>query len=431
MYRLLEKEYEKMTLEQLFERKYYFQIDSRKIKKNDVFVALKGENTDGHRYVEDAFKKGASFAVVEAGYPDNSEKIIKVPNVQEKLLSVSSKIVNQNAKMKIGITGSTGKTTTKVCLKNIIESNISTFATEKNYNTEIGIPISILNNYSNEEVAIIEMGIQKKGDMENLTKFFNLDVAFITNIGTSHLEFLKSKEGIAEEKSKIITALNGGLLVYNSDSIELQKFVKSYKNKISFGQKVNSDAYLIDYEYFEDTTKVHFKTFGKDGLLTLKSYWSKGQILDLLAAVTFSIFTKIPIDPFVISEIKLPESRFELIKNENNIIINDSYNASEESFFSAFESVEKIQATSKILIMSEIKEIGQDDKIVLNRVIEKAKEIFDEIYFYDKEDKYSFDDVIKIKEIKKIEKILNSSKGVILIKGSNSTGLYKFMQERG
>jgi UDP-N-acetylmuramoyl-tripeptide--D-alanyl-D-alanine ligase len=420
-----------MTLENLFENNYHFQFDSRKIEENDVFIALKGKNTDGHRFVEDAFKKGASFAVVNENYEKDSDKIIKVPQVEEELLKLSSQIINKNAKMKIGITGSTGKTTTKICLKNIIENNISTYATEKNYNTEIGIPISILNNYNNEEVVILEMGIQNKGDMEYLTKFYDLDVAFITNIGTSHIEFLGSKEGIAEEKSKIINALNGGLLVYNSDSLELQTYVGNYKNKISFGQMMNKDAYLVDYEYFEDTTKVHFKTFGKDALLTLNSYWNKGQILDLLAAVEFSIFAKIPIDPYIISEIKLPESRFEFIKNKNNIIINDSYNASEESFFSAFESIQKIQTSPKTLIMSEIKEIGKNDKIVLNKVIEKAKEVFDEIYFYDKNGKYDFKNIKVIDDLKNIENILESSKGVILVKGSNSTGLYNFMKERG
>jgi UDP-N-acetylmuramoyl-tripeptide--D-alanyl-D-alanine ligase len=419
-----------MTLENLYENNYHFQFDSRKIRENDVFVALKGKNTDGHKYVEDAFKKGASFAVVNENYEKNSEKIIKVPRVEEELLKLSSQIINKNAKMKIGITGSTGKTTTKICLKNILENNISTYATEKNYNTEIGIPISILNNYNNEEIVILEMGIRKKRDMEYLTKFYNLDVAFITNIGTSHIEFLGSKDGIAKEKSKIINALNGGLLVYNNDSIELQKYIGNYRNKISFGHIMNKDAYLIDYEYFEDTTKVHFRIFGKDALLTLNSYWNKGQILDLLAAVEFSIFAKIPIDPYIISEIKLPESRFEIIKNQQNIIINDSYNASEESFFNAFESIEKIQTTPKTLIMSEIKEIGKNDKIVLNKVIEKAQEVFDEIYFYDKEGKYDLKNVKVLDDLKNVENILKNYKGVILVKGSNSTGLYDFMKER-
>jgi UDP-N-acetylmuramoyl-tripeptide--D-alanyl-D-alanine ligase len=274
------------------------------------------------------------------------------------------------------------------------------------------------------------MGIRKKRDMEYLTKFYNLDVAFITNIGTSHIEFLGSKDGIAKEKSKIINALNGGLLVYNNDSIELQKYIGNYRNKISFGHIMNKDAYLIDYEYFEDTTKVHFRIFGKDALLTLNSYWNKGQILDLLAAVEFSIFAKIPIDPYIISEIKLPESRFEIIKNQQNIIINDSYNASEESFFNAFESIEKIQTTPKTLIMSEIKEIGKNDKIVLNKVIEKAQEVFDEIYFYDKEGKYDLKNVKVLDDLKNVENILKNYKGVILVKGSNSTGLYDFMKER-
>jgi len=420
-----------MTLEGLFLNNYHFEIDSRKVENNDVFIALKGKNTDGHKYVEDAFKKGASFAVVNADYPNDSEKVIKVDNVVDEMLKVSSKVINNKAKMRIGITGSTGKTTTKICLKNIIENNISTFATEKNFNTEIGIPLSILNNYNNEEVVIIEMGIQNKGDMKYLTQFYNLDVAFITNIGTSHIEFFKTKDAIAKEKSNIINSLDRGLLVYNYDSPELKKYIDGYNNKLTFGQTMNQDSYLIDFEYIENNTKVYFKLFGKEALLTLNSFWNKGQIMDLLAAVTFSVFAKIPLDPFIISEIKLPESRFEFIKNENNIIINDSYNASEESFLSAFESIEKIKSEKKTLIMAEIKETGENNKKIVENIISKAKNIFDDIFFYDPEKSYDLKNVNMIYNFEDIEKILKSAEGIVLIKGSNSTGLYNFMKERG
>ncbi|MGM0640777.1 MAG: UDP-N-acetylmuramoyl-tripeptide--D-alanyl-D-alanine ligase [Thermotogota bacterium] len=420
-----------MTIKDLFIKNYHFEIDSRKIQKNDVFIALKGKNTDGHKYVEDAFKKGASFAVVNNEYPITSEKIIKADNVLDEMLKISSTIINNNARMKIGITGSTGKTTTKICLKNIFENNISTFATEKNFNTEIGIPLSILNNYNNEEVVILEMGIQNKGDMEYLTDFYDLDVAFITNIGTSHIEFFKTKSAIAREKSKIINSLAGGLLVYNYDSTELKEYVNSYNNKITFGQTMNQDSYLINYEYVENTTKVYFKLFGKDVLLTLNSFWNKGQILDLLAAISFSVFAKIPLDPYIISDIKLPESRFEFIKNKKNIIINDSYNASEESFLSAFESIEKINSKKKTLIMGEIKEIGNNNIKIVEKILEKAESIFDDIFFYDPEKSYSLKNINMLYNFEDLEKILESNEGIILIKGSNSTGLYDYMKERG
>lgn len=420
-----------MTLEELFVKRYHFEIDSRKIKNNDVFLALKGQNTDGHKYVEDAFKKGASFAVVNEDYENNSNKIIKVKNVQEKILEVSSQIINDNAKMKIGITGSNGKTTTKICLKKILENNISTFSTEKNYNTEIGIPLSILNNYNNEEVAIIEMGIQKEKDMEYLTKYYKLDVAFITNIGSSHLKFLKNKDGIAKEKSKILNALNNGLLVYNADSPELKKYIENYKNKIAFGEILNKDSYLVDYEYIENSTKVYFKIFGKDALLTLESFWNKGQILDLLATITFSVFAHIPLDPYVISDIKLPESRFEFIKSEINTIINDSYNASYESFMTAFESIDKITSEEKTLIISEIRETGEDNTKIMRDIVDKALNIFDKIFFYDPNENFSWNDINIIRNKNDLNNILDNTKGIILIKGSNSTGLYDFMKERG
>ncbi len=258
-----------------------------------------------------------------------------------------------------------------------------------------------------------------------------MDVAFITNIGTSHIEFFKTKDAIAKEKSNIINSLDRGLLVYNYDSPELKKYIDGYNNKLTFGQTMNQDSYLIDFEYIENNTKVYFKLFGKEALLTLNSFWNKGQIMDLLAAVTFSVFAKIPLDPFIISEIKLPESRFEFIKNENNIIINDSYNASEESFLSAFESIEKIKSEKKTLIMAEIKETGENNKKIVENIISKAKNIFDDIFFYDPEKSYDLKNVNMIYNFEDIEKILKSAEGIVLIKGSNSTGLYNFMKERG
>ncbi|MDN5342123.1 MULTISPECIES: UDP-N-acetylmuramoyl-tripeptide--D-alanyl-D-alanine ligase [Oceanotoga] len=419
-----------MNLIELKNKKYFFQTNSKDIKKDDVFIALKGEKNDGHNYLNDAFQRGASFAVVEKDIP--FKNILKVDNVLIHILKETSKLVNNNSKLKIGITGSTGKTTTKECLHQILSNTLSIFSTHENYNTEIGIPLSILNYYNNEDVAILEMGLQKKDDLKFLSNFYDLDVAFITNIGTSHIEFLESKENIAYQKSLITKNMKKGLVVLNGDYEKLLDFIPKNLNIIKFGKKDSNDSVLKDFEYSENKTKVLYKIFGKDVFLTLNNIWSEGQLIDLLAVISFCIFIQIPIDPYFISNIELPSSRFEIIKTDNCTIINDSYNASFESFKSGFESIKKYTSKDKkILIMSEIKESGEYSKEIHIKTIKLAQNIFNEIYFLDPENKFNYlNNINFIKNIEEVKELINNTKGIIYIKGSNSTGLYKFMKER-
>ncbi len=422
-------------LERLKYKGHNFQIDSRKVNKGDVFLCLKGEKTDGHLFINDALKNGASYVIVEkdvAGFP--KEKIIKVNSVLEEMLISASTLINQNAKLKIGITGSTGKTTTKECLYYLLLAYFKTFRNEMNLNTEIGIPLSILNNYNNEETVILEEGLRKKGDLEFLSRYFNLDVAIITNVGASHLEFLDSLETVAKEKMKITSNMDKGVLIINGDYSILKELAPKHLNQLTFGTKDENDAVLENFEYNENhATTVYAKILKEDFMVTLNNYWSEGQILDLLSGLLFLRYIDLPIDPYYLSKINIPQDRFQTIKRGSLLIVNDSYNASYDSFKSAFNSINKLNLSPKIIIMGEIKELGKYSEEYHIKVITEALNIFDQIYFYDPQEKFTYlsnDKVTFFQELKTIDEIIsNTNKGVIYIKGSNATGINKYLKE--
>lgn len=404
-----------------------FKTDSRKIEKNDVFLALNGENTDGNLFIDDAFKKGASFAFSEKEDLSGGN-IIYTENIQNKLLEETSDLIKTNSKMNIAVTGSNGKTTTKEILFSLLSPYIKTFRTEGNMNTETGIPLCILNDYSGEETCIFEMGLRKKGDLEFLTKFYKPDVAFITSVGSSHMEFLGTRKNIADEKMKITSNMDKGLLIMDGDETLLTP--PKNLNVLKFGKNKSNDGYLENYEYINFKTKVYYNIFGKSVLLTLNDYWSEGQLKDLLACLIFAVFIQIPLDPYAISAINIPAGRFKIYKKKNNHIIDDSYNASYESFINAFNSVRKMGYTNKVLIMGEMFELGDSSENYHNSVFEEAFNTFDKVYFYNISGLKTPDNVklINFNSVDTIKDIILKEKGLIYIKGSNGTGIYSYLK---
>ncbi|KLO23118.1 hypothetical protein X275_04025 [Marinitoga sp. 1197] len=411
-------------------KKIHYEIDSRKIKKGDTFIAIKGEKNNGHDFVNNAFKKGAKTAIVEEKR-NYIKDVILVDNVIDYINKKASILLKEKSKIRIGITGSNGKTTTKFFLYHLLSYGFKVFTTEKNYNTEIGIPLNILNNFKNQPVSILEMGLRKENDIEYLSKYYTPNIEIILNIGTSHIEFFKTRKKIAEEKLKIISyAEKPSLLFINGDepllNIEYPEDIKVFR----FGENKDNDGYLIDFEYLNWNTRVYYNIFGENLMLTLNGIWNKGQLMDALASLMVSLYFEIPLDPFYISSFSLPEKRFELKKYGTSLIINDAYNASKESFLSGFESIKKMSIKKKkILLIGEVLEIGDKSYEYHIEIIESAKKIFDQIYFYDPKNKFKFNNISILHKKEDIFDILKSENALIYVKGSNGTNLWKYVEE--
>ena len=211
-------------------------FDSRKVKKSSFFICLKGENSDGNEFIDEALKKGASLILSNRKkLAENNKKIIYTPNTIKALRKISESIINSFSNNRIGITGSNGKTTTtKIITKTLFNSS----ATIKNFNNEIGMPLSIMNARMNAKNLVIEMGAAKFKDIDYLSSILKPNIGIITNIGHSHLENLINTEGVLKVKSELISNITkGGHLIVPANN----------ENHLSYWKKIRRDIDLITF----------------------------------------------------------------------------------------------------------------------------------------------------------------------------------------
>ena len=364
---------------EILKRKFHaISINSKKIKKDDIFIAIKGLNFDGHDYINEAFKNGAIAAIIS-----DEEKISKntilVNDTKKSLADISSLILMKFKPFVIGITGSNGKTTTKELIKSILDSNYGTnkiLATHANYNNDIGLPLTIFNLNSEHSHIVIEMGMNHPKEISYLANIAPPNFAVITNIGEAHIENFKNREAIANEKKDILRNLKAeGIAILPKDSEFFNFLVKDLKNVkvLSFGMRKDADisCELLDHK------KILIKTPKYD--LEIKSkLLGHNNISNILAAVTCAYQLKI--NPTKIKEgienITPIPSRLELKEGKKRAaIIDDTYNANPSSFLSAIEVLNEFPG-KKILVIGDMAELGENSRIYhqeLSRSIKETK----------------------------------------------------------
>ena len=364
---------------EILKRKFHaISINSKKIKKDDIFIAIKGLNFDGHDYINEAFKNGAIAAIIS-----DEEKISKntilVNDTKKSLADISSLFLMKFKPFVIGITGSNGKTTTKELIKSILDSNYGTnkiLATQANYNNDIGLPLTIFNLNSEHSHIVIEMGMNHPKEISYLANIAPPNFAVITNIGEAHIENFKNREAIANEKKDILRNLKAErIAILPKDSEFFNFLVKDLKNVkvLSFGMIKEADisCELLNHK------KILIKTPKYD--LEIKSkLLGHNNISNILAAVTCAYQLKI--NPTKIKEgienITPIPSRLELKEGKKRAaIIDDTYNANPSSFLSAIEVLNEFPG-KKILVIGDMAELGENSRIYhqeLSRTIKKTK----------------------------------------------------------
>ncbi len=195
--------------------------DSREAQAGALFVALHGERVDGHAYILQVFQQGCCAVLCEKcpPFPEVMDvSAVVVPDTQRALGALAAVYLSERELIRVAITGSVGKTTTKEFLCAVLDQRFNTYKTEANYNSTIGMPMSAMQVTPTHEAAVFEMGMSTRGEIAQLSRIVCPDVALITNIGSSHLEYLKTRENIALAKLEIVTGLRqGGLLLVNGD----------------------------------------------------------------------------------------------------------------------------------------------------------------------------------------------------------------------
>ncbi|MGH7884187.1 MAG: UDP-N-acetylmuramoyl-tripeptide--D-alanyl-D-alanine ligase, partial [Thermodesulfobacteriota bacterium] len=246
-----------------------FSTDSRRIKDKEIFIALEGDNFDGHEFIEEAFDKGASFAIVEkipnhlAGKP-----YIRVKSTETALSKLAKNWRNSFKNLKVAaITGSNGKTTTKEMAYSILSVNNTVLKNSGNFNNHIGLPLTLLKLNKDHEICVIELGMSSFGEIRELTSIADPDIGAITNIGRAHLEKLGSVEGVAEAKSELVENfdMNKTFCVNLDDPFIIKIAEKTKSKKIYYGLSSKDSLikiYDIEQEDFQ-SIKFNMKIRGE------------------------------------------------------------------------------------------------------------------------------------------------------------------------
>ena len=394
--------------------------DSRKINKGDIFIALKGNNYNGEDFIEEALNKGAIACVVENSIND---KCIEVTNTKESLFLLGRYIRRKYNIPLIAITGSNGKTTTKDLLYHILSSKYNVLKNEGNKNNIIGVSDTLFKLNKNIDIIVMELGTNHLGEISYLSKMCEPSIGIITNIGSAHLGYFKTKKNIFKEKLSIIDGMKDKKLILNGDDKYLRK-VYGYKCGLSKTNELK--AYNIK-EYIDHIT---FNIYLDKEYEIVFNNPGKHFIIDILLVIKCCLLYNMDIKTIIdeIKNFKLTDKRMNVIELDNNILINDCYNASLESVVGGINYLKNIKE-KKVLIMGDILELGKYSKKIhkkINRKIKKLKE--KEVYTIGVYSKYikgkHFNNVEELIEYFKDKKISNS---YIYVKGSRRMNLDKFI----
>ena len=396
-----------------------FKINSKEIQKGDCYIAIKA-NKDGHKYIKEAVKNGASLIIVSKKQTQNIPTIL-VQNTNASLGKIASLIREKYNPKVIAITGSVGKTTTRELLYTILKTKYKCMQSEKNYNNHIGLPLTIFNLNKDTEIAITEMGMNHLGEIKYLSKMVKPDIAVITNIGSSHIGNLGSKENILKAKLEIKEGLKGPLFVKGDDP--LLKNEKAYKSGF---QNTND---LIAYELKSTLTASSFKIKLKNKEYQIKVNLPSHLINNVLITIQIGLYLNVDINDIItaLSTYQTYDMRMNIIKKNSNTIINDCYNSSLESLTGVLNAI-KDEKQKKLLIIGDINELG----LYATQIHQKIPKLLDnisnkEVIFIgpnlkkiNYQNAYHFDNYQETITFLKTKKIENT---LILIKASRSLKL--------
>ncbi|HWK22619.1 MAG TPA: UDP-N-acetylmuramoyl-tripeptide--D-alanyl-D-alanine ligase [Ureibacillus sp.] len=344
-------------------------IDTRTISKGDLFIPFRGEAVNGHKYVEQAFEKGAAATLwlKDEPNPPKDKPVLLVEDAEVALQQMARAYRQKHQAKFIGVTGSNGKTSTKDILASMLTPFYKVQKTIGNFNNQLGLPITLLNLEEDTEIAVLEMGMSGFGEIEFLTKLAKPHFAVITNIGEAHMQDLGSREGIAKAKFEIIQGLNAeGFLFYDGDEPLLQNLVKEQTqlNSKAFGFQSSNDLVATSIETTEKGS--HFKVTGElngeFSIPVLGKHQVKNSLIALLIGKMLGL-TEAQIQQGL-SKVSLTDMRMQLVPTKNGILfINDAYNAAPTSMEAAIQFVQSTSLRDdKWLVLGDMLELGDDEK---------------------------------------------------------------------
>jgi len=403
-------------------------MDSREVKKGSLFFAIKG----GNNHVEEAIKNGAVLVIY-----DRKDLLIQDENTifTEDTVNFMQKLARDYRKSNqtkvVAITGSNGKTTTKDIIYSVLSQRFRTKKTQGNHNNHIGLPYTILNAQPEDEVLVLEMGMSGFGEIDLLCSIALPDYGIITNIGESHLEYLKNKENVFKAKGELLEYVHSKNTIVFGDDYYLKDI---HGIKVGYGDE---NTFKIS-EFIENDKGAEFKLAGKTYRIPING---EHNVINASFAVVLGLEMGLSLSEIEkgLQGVELTPMRFQKIEKGKKLYINDAYNANPTSMKLAIETFDKLynKRACKIIVLGDMLELGEKSEEYHKNIkyyLKKSKAEY--IFLYGKEMKnlwsvcqddkrvYYFEDKVLIS--KKIESI--NEKSVILLKGSRGMKLEEIIK---
>ena len=417
----------------LFNKYKSVSIDTRSIKPNDIFFAIKGPNFDGNNFALQAIKTGASYVISDN--PDISKKSDKIIYVENSIKALQ-KLANYhrrklNTKI-IAITGSNGKTTSKELILNVLKTKYKTTATKGNLNNHLGVPLSLLEINENTEFGIIEMGANHLNEIAQLCKIAEPSFGYITNFGNAHLEGFGSIEGVIKGKSELYNYLknNKNLIFHNSENIKQTSLINNYKNTYSFGINSKSNC-IINKSESENTLDVYFQN-----KIIKSNIYGDYNFENICIAIAIGEYFEVDFKNIKKGiESYIPKNnRSQISLKNNNTIILDAYNANPTSMSLALESFKKTNYKNKMIILGDMFELGKDSNYYHQEITNSLEKINDSTIYIVGEYFCNTKHSDRIRSFSSSKELINNlsktnvSNYSILIKGSRGMQLEKIIE---
>ncbi|MBQ4282970.1 MAG: UDP-N-acetylmuramoyl-tripeptide--D-alanyl-D-alanine ligase [Lachnospira sp.] len=348
--------------------------DSRKAEKDCLFVAIKGERSDGHDYIQSCFENGALCCMSERELPGESRPYIQVDSSLEAIKALATYYRNQLDIKVVGITGSVGKTSTKETIASVLSTKYKVLKTLGNFNNELGLPLTIFRIREDDEIAVLEMGISDFGEMSRLTAIAKPDVCVITNIGLCHLENLGTRDGVLKAKTEIFESMDSqGTAILNGDDDKLCTVKDVYgKAPVFFGINNKNAVYATDVEnlglegmdaticglninsddsdILEQSVRVHIPVAGNHMVYNACAAAAVGAVFGLSTAQIKE----------GIEALQTIAGRNNIIKTKSMIIVDDCYNANPVSMKASIDVIDTAKGR-KVCVLGDMFELGKEE----------------------------------------------------------------------
>jgi UDP-N-acetylmuramoyl-tripeptide--D-alanyl-D-alanine ligase len=411
------------------------ETDTRKIVRDCIFFALKGENFNGNLFAAEALAKGAAYAVIDEEEYFTDKRTVLVENVLQALQELALFHRRQFKIPVLGITGSNGKTTSKELIAAVLSAKFKVTSTQGNLNNHIGVPLTLLNITPETEFAIIEMGANHAGEIAILSSLAEPDYGIITNIGKAHLEGFGSFEMIKKTKAELYdhVKLKNGTIFYNQDNPILTELLGDYPKKFSYGindASLKGEPHLV-------APYIHALIYFPEGKSEVNTHLTGSYNFEnIMAAACIGKYFKVESAQITKAiEGYIPQNnRSQLIERNGLKIIMDAYNANPTSMKASIESFATVFSAPKYLIAGDMLELGEQSVDEHIQVLQKIREYyFEDVFlvgpiFIQAAVNFPFRVFEKTDELASHLKLHPIKEGAVLVKGSRGIKLEKIVE---